>query len=145
MTEQIDPPERIWPKAVVHAVMSVPPAIIATLMCTVFAIEVTIDTTIIVIVADITTLLLLAGVLVNVFRRVAHPTTTTTGLPAAFLWFVVTIGAAPRIAPAPGDGIWVLPAVSAAAAALIYAASHVKVTVDAAAAVDAAVTRWMTF
>ena len=122
MTEQIDPPERIAPKAVVHTVISAPPAII---------------------VAGITTLLLLAGVLVNVFRRVAHP--TTTGLLAAFLWFVVTIGAAPRIAPAPGDGIWVLPALSAAAAALIYAASHVKVTVDAAAAINAAVTRWMTF
>jgi len=123
MTEQIDPPERIGPKAVVHTVISAPPAII---------------------VAGITTLLLLAGVLVNVFRRVAHP--TTTGLLAAFLWFVVTIGAAPRIAPAPGDGIWVLPALSAAAAALIYAASHVKVTVDAAAAINAAaVTRWMTF
>jgi len=120
MTEQIAPPERIGPKAVVHAVISAPPAII---------------------VAGITTLLLLAGVLVKVFRRVAHP--TTTGLLAAFLWFVVTIGAAPRIAPAPGDGIWVLPAVSAAAAALIYA--HVKVTVDAAAAINAAVTRWMTF
>ena len=144
MTERIDPPERIGPKAVVHAVISAPPAIIATLMVSAFAIEVTIDTTIIVIVAGITTtLLLLAGVLVNVFRRVAHP--TTTGLPAAFLWFVVTIGAAPRIAPAPGDGIWVLPALSAAAAALIYAASHVKVTVDAAAAINAAVTRWMTF
>ena len=123
MTEQIDPPERIGPKAVVHTVISAPPAII---------------------VAGITTLLLLAGVLVNVFRRVAHP--TTTGLLAAFLWFVVTIGAAPRIAPAPGDGIWVLPALSAAAAALIRAASHVKVTVDAAAAINAAaVTRWMTF
>jgi len=123
MTEQIAPPERIGPKAVVHTVISAPPAII---------------------VAGITTLLLLAGVLVNVFRRVAHP--TTTGLLAAFLWFVVTIGAAPRIAPAPGDGIWVLPALSAAAAALIYAASHVKVTVDAAAAINAAaVTRWMTF
>ena len=143
MTEQIDPSERIGPKAVVHAVISAPPAIIATLMVSACAIEVTIDTTIIVIVAGITTLLLLAGVLVNVFRRVAHP--TTTGLPAAFLWFVVTIGAAPRIAPAPGDGIWVLPALSAAAAALICAASHVKVTVDAAAAVDAAVTGWMTF
>ena len=124
MTEQIDPPERIAPKAVVHTVISAPPPAI--------------------IVAGITTLLLLAGVLVNVFRRVAHP--TTTGLLAAFLWFVVTIGAAPRIAPAPGDGIWVLPALSAAAAALIYAASHVKVTVDAAAAINAAaVTRWMTF
>jgi len=123
MTEQIDPPERIGPKAVVHTVISAPPAII---------------------VAGITTLLLLAGVLVKVFRRVAHP--TTTGLLAAFLWFVVTIGAAPRIAPAPGDGIWVLPALSAAAAALICAASHVKVTVDAAAAINAAaVTRWMTF
>ena len=116
MTEQIAPPDRIGPKAVVHTVISAPPAIIATLMFT---------------------------VLVNVFRRVAHP--TTTGLLAAFLWFVVTIGAAPRIAPAPGDGIWVLPALSAAAAALIYPASHVKVTVDAAAAINAAVTRWMTF